>query len=328
MKNRYLSWENVQTVIESGNPFRFPIEGTPRLDFVVDPGSTSIALLLPDNERYDLPQVTVEAVQVEKVLFDGTPHIRLFTRVRPLYREFYSLLTEVADSLQLEGATLESAISMRLRNWKELLREVAVLSVEAQLGLLGELWTMRRLVSLHGMAAIDGWTGPTAEPHDFRVGSSELEVKSTRSRQRVHIINGLAQLQPSEGLPLYLLSLQFEPANTHDAFSLPLLVSAITSRLVADAGRTGMFENLLLNGCGYRATDEAHYQTRYRLRTPPVLVAVNEDLPRLTRTAVTRIVGEPGQVRIGDVTYSLNVEGMGFQAGTEHFCSILGAEEQ
>jgi hypothetical protein len=173
--------------------------------------------------------------------------------------------------------------------------------------------------------AVLGWTGPTAEPHDFRLGNIELEVKSTRSRQHVHIINGLDQLQASQGLILSLLSLLFEPANTDDAFNLPSLVQDISSGLSPESRLVRTFEKLLRDGYGYRSSDESHYQARYRLRSLPLLMTVDETFPKLTRSELQQVIAPSDSGRIHQVSYSLNVEGLGFLEGTQEFAQIFGS---
>jgi hypothetical protein len=146
VSNRHLSWENVKQAIDSGTPFRFPVEGSPRLEFSIDPGSVSIAMLIPAEGETEPLNMPIEAISAELVLFDGVTCIRLFTQVRPLYREFYTLMCEIADSIQLDGVTAGVAVATRLENWKELLRGAVILSGEAQIGLMGELWTLKRLM--------------------------------------------------------------------------------------------------------------------------------------------------------------------------------------
>jgi hypothetical protein len=59
----------------------------------------------------------------------------------------------------------------------------------------------------------------------------EFEVKSTRDVHRVHMISSLAQLVPSAGRKLYIVSLQFEPAGTGQGTTLPEEVEQVRNFL-------------------------------------------------------------------------------------------------
>lgn len=325
MSDRHRSWESLQTLIASGMPIRFGIQGDPKLEIMMEPGNSALSLLIPAEYAEVLPATTLEAIQIEQLILDERPYVRIVTRVRPLYREFYLLCTDIADSVQIDCETFDIAVNERLENWRTLLRSVCFLSAEQQLGLLGELWLLLRLINTKGLGVIQGWTGPTHEPHDFRYEGIELEVKSTRSRQRAHVINGLDQLQASEGLNLYLVSLQFEPANTIDAVTLPQQVLRVRSALESDPLLLEEFNHLLMDGCGYRAEDEQYYLSKYRLRTKPSLVVINDKCPKISRQFVLDCLGADAY-RIGGVQYVLNVDELGYLDGTKEFTEILPAE--
>jgi hypothetical protein len=323
MTDRHISWTNLRQLIESGVPARFHIPGEPQLDIMIESGGSAVSLIIPHPLVKVVPATRLEAVTTEAVRIEGQEYVRIATRVRPLFQEFYLLLTEIADSIQLDGNTFETAVRTRLESWKELLRSVGILSPEQQVGLWGELWLLRRLIKSRGPQALDSWTGPVAEPHDFRIGQTELEVKTTKSRQRHHVINGLDQLTPSEGLKLFLLSLQVEPAKTTDALSLPQMVVAVRFSLDAETDLPGNFERILRDGCGYYAKDEQNYGTQFRLRSIPMLVPVDEGFPRLTKETLRDVVGMRVEQRISDVRYTVNVDDLGTLDGTPDFLTII-----
>lgn len=323
MTDRHVTWPNLLKLISAGSPARIGIPGDPRAEVLLEPGGTSLALLVQTTPEGTAPPSSLESVQVDKTLIDGTHYIRIATRARPLFQEFYTLLTEIADSIQLEHTPPLQAIEQRLASWKELLRAISTLSLEHQLGLLGELWLLQRLIDDRGTSALDAWTGPHGEPHDFRMTGVELEVKSTRNRQRIHIINGLDQLLPSTGQQLHILSLQFEPAVTDDSYSLRQVVSQLRARLEHDNARRKAFDSLLQDGCGYRDAHEQHYEARFRLRSIPVLVRVDDKCPRLTHGALRQAIGEAHEKRVADVRYTLNLEGLGTEDGSPDFLAII-----
>lgn len=325
MTDRHISWPNLQKLIESGSPARFPIPGEPHLEMMMETGGSALSLLVPLAAVKTVPATTLEAIRVETIRIDAEEYVRIVTRVRPLYQEFYLLLTEIADSIQLDQEALDVAVRKRLDNWKELLRSIGLLSADQQLGLLGELWVLNRLISVQGPVALESWTGPLAEPHDFRFAGAELEVKTTKNRQRSHVINGLEQLKPSLGVVLYLISIQLEPANTNDATSLPQMVTVIRSALGSDPARQSTFDRILVEGCSYRETDARHYGVRFRLRSQPMLIPVDSKFPRLTREMIREAVGNSVEQRILEVRYTVNVDDLGNLDGTAAFHEVLPA---
>jgi hypothetical protein len=328
MTDRHISWETLQQLIKSGSPIRIGIEGKPPLQIMMESGSSALSLLIPASSVENLPVTILAAIIVEQIMVEEKPYVRLTTRQRPLYKEFYSLLTQIADSIQLDKAPADSAIATVLENWHQLLREVSILSTDQQVGLMGELWLLMRLISVSGPSAIDSWTGPLREPHDFRFGEVEVEVKSTRGKARNHVINGLEQLKPSEGLTLYLLSLQFEQANTGDITTLPAMVRETRTRLTPLHSSALSFNKLIADCWGYREDDELHYATKYRMRSKPLLVKIDAACPALTLEAIGTAVGPEALHRIGDVQYTLNVEGLGSLDGTKQFTDIVPSEAE
>ena len=328
MTDRHISWETLQQLIKSGSPIRIGIDGEPPLQIMMESGSSALSLLIPASSVENLPVTILAAIVVEQIMVEEKPYVRLTTRQRPLYKEFYSLLTQIADSIQLDKVPVDSAITAVLENWHQLLREISILSTDQQVGLMGELWLLMRLISVSGPSAIDSWTGPLREPHDFRFGEVELEVKSTRGKARNHVINGLEQLKPSEGLTLYLLSLQFEQANTGDITTLPAMVRETRARLAPLHSSARSFNKLLADCWGYREDDEPHYATKYRMRSKPLLVKIDAACPKLTREAIGTAVGPEGLHRIGDVQYTLNVDGLGSLDGTKQFTDIVPSETE
>lgn len=325
MTDRHISWTNLQRLIESGAPARIRIPGQPRLDIMMETGGSALSLLVPISTVDSVPATRLEAIRVETIQIEGEGYARVTTRVRPLYQEFYLLLTEIADSIQLDGEKLGVAVCKRLESWKELLRSMGLLSAEQQIGLWGELWLLHRLLGIYGPPGLESWTGPLAEPHDFRFSRTEVEVKTTRNRQRTHIIAGLDQLTPSSGLRLFLLSLQLEPANTSDAMSLPRMVSSVREALASDAARQSSFEQTLRDACGYFATDEQTYGGQFRLRSQPALILVDNSFPQLTRETIRAAVGIDSGERILDVRYTVNVDNLGSVDGTPAFLEVIPA---
>lgn len=82
------------------------------------------------------------------------------------------------------------------------------LSKPEEIGLLGELLTLRAILAVGG--AVASWEGPTKALHDFRRGKHHLEVKSTLGREGLRVsVHGVDQLAVVPGEELHLLVYRF-----------------------------------------------------------------------------------------------------------------------
>ena len=204
--------------------------------------------------------------------------------------------------------------------FRSLFAQVALLSPERQLGLLGELWLLDRLVTVHGLGGLEAWTGPLGEAHDFRTGPSEFEVKTTSGERRTHLISSNNQLVASPGHDLYLLSLQFASGGATGA-SLREVVEGLRARFASLNALPG-FEDLLTPFFGRTLSELGHYNTKLELRSRPYLVPVSGSLPRLTRSDEMSLPYS-AMARISDVSYRLDVESLGWEDGTPEFLAVL-----
>lgn len=212
------------------------------------------------------------------------------------------------------------ALRRSLRDWRALFEQLALLTPERQLGLLGELWLLDRLLDVNGADALDAWTGPKGEAHDFRIGKNEFEVKTTSGEHRSHVISSDSQLIPSPGHDLYLVSLQFA-AGGPDGRSLHDVVDGLRSR-TAMLGVASRFEQILEAGFQLMPSNLVHYSRRMQLRSRPYLVPVTESFPRITHSDVLALPRSE-MVRVSDVRYRLDVEGLGWEDGTVEFLALL-----
>jgi hypothetical protein len=238
-----------------------------------------------------------------------------------LFPYFHGFSLSVADRIQLDGLDAGAAVNECVVRWKDLLRLVTLLSPERQLGLVGELWLLSHLVARLGPAdALAAWTGPTRAAHDFRFGRYEIEVKATRGERRVHVISSDTQLVASPECELYLLSLQFTLAGAEAGESLASRITAVRDQL-KNRSLVQVFDAALVAGYGLDASDLDQYSAAVKLRTSPYLVPIDADFPRvdLAGSASGNAVA-----RISDVRYRVDVEGLGFVAGSPQFDEVIG----
>jgi hypothetical protein len=236
---------------------------------------------------------------------------------------FYDFAVEIAQLILYQSVAPTVAIEKALSNWARLVRHRRLLDPAQQIGLYGELYLLDTLVRKSGVRLVDSWIGPRSEPHDFRLGSIEIEVKSTLQTRRIHRIHGLGQLEPSQGMALHLLSYQFEPSGAADTGkSLSEKIDAIRVLLSADAKRLASFDSSI-DSIGYKAADAAFYRHPLKLRTPPQLIPVDHQFPRLTREMIDRNLPNGSGPRISYVEYELNLDGLGYPEASNEYRMIF-----
>lgn len=323
--SRHLEWRHFRELIEQGIPAVQPVSGSPEVLVFVDEAGSRIGLRIAVLGEQLVEPSPVAEINVGLVVIGGQKLLEISTRASGLFAEFYALLEELADRMQLRGDTPEAAFRTTLANWKALLRPTERMSDEQRLGMFGELLVLDRVLAVKGAPAIAAWTGPLGEPHDFRIGTQEIEVKTTSSRKRIHLISSLEQLEPSPNRALHLLSIQLEPAGNDAGLALPELVDHVRARLPASSVERQMFETSLLVGWRFSDVHAPLYRERFQLRTPAVLLAVTGDLPRITPALIAQL---PGSNRISDVQYRLAVDGLGYPDGSAEFAAVLPGEMQ
>jgi hypothetical protein len=317
---RHLTWENFERMIERGIPAVHRVAGTPAVLMFVDERGRRIGLRSSCEQSDELPPCPVAAIAVSAVTVEGKRYIEVSTTETNLYPEFYSFAVSLADRIQLQKQAVPAALESSLLNWNKLLQAVNLLSVESQLGLAGELWLLARLIGHTGPGALDAWTGPMGEPHDFRVAVSEFEVKTTISATRSHMINGEDQLVPSPNHQLFVLSIQVEPAGTGGR-SLPELVKKVLHLLAEHPLALERFGKTLSH-VGYDDRDSALYGERWQLRNRPRLISVDDSCPQLTRNSLEALDPRNSH-RISELHYRVNLEGLGHADDSAEFQAVL-----
>ena len=179
-------------------------------------------------------------------------------------------------------------MQLELQCFVDLLEQKPVLGIERQIGLVGELLVLQHLTREAGPDLLDAWIAPTPEPHDFRIGSSEFEVKTTVAPRRVHTVHGGEQLVPSVGCSLHLISVLLGPPGAGTGFSLKSLVEALRVHFAGNLERQSMFTELL-SASGYRDSEAQHYMRQFALRRPLAVVAINDRFPAITRPVIQRV---------------------------------------
>lgn len=278
------------------------ISDTPRCELEIDPGLDTYELRTPVSgpapDLAGMQRVTVETIDEAE-----GPWFVLRIDARDIRHEAYGLIVAIVQSLR-SGTGFATATTAALVNLRAILAKRARLTPEQQVGLLGELLVVRRLVAVRGEEeTIDWWLGPDAEQHDLALPTADVEVKTTTSERREHVIHGVGQLEPNPGRPLWLLSIQLTRAGGAHGISLAELVSDVSSLLTTRRPR--FVEHLA--GLSWRQDDVELYRDRYLLRSDPQAYLVDDDFPALTGARLNAVVPHPE--RVSAVSYRVDVTG-------------------
>jgi hypothetical protein len=217
--------------------------------------------------------------------------------------EAYHVIASIVD-LMIGGVGFGPAVAETLASFKDILSRRQRLTDEQQVGLLGELLFLEHCLDRIGpQEALDAWLGAAGEEHDFVFASFDVELKSTRSEARVHVINSTTQLESSPNRPLYLLSQQFTAAGAAKrGATLPNVINRIRKTLGPQKRRVLDTE---VEKIGWRDEDEALYPNRWVSRSEPRAYIVDEDFPAITPTRLASAVPKPEHVV--SVQYRLDV---------------------
>lgn len=298
-----LTAETLETYFASPQEVSLKVFDGPECRLLIDGSRDRIQLLTP--KAGVLPDVTsMRRLDVDLETMENGDWFVLTADAAGARFEAYSVLAAVVEDIAA-GSSFTQAVSSSVSTYRELLSNRARLSSEKQLGLLGELHVLRHLVgSIGEHDALTAWVGPGSEEHDFVLSDVDLEVKTTMSESRRHMIGSEKQLQRSGSQDLWLVSVQVTAGGVADqAFSLNSLIDDLAKRL---DDRTAFEDGL--ESVGYRHADRDLYTASYVMRSTPRAFIVDDDFPCITRTMIDQQVPNPALV--GAVSYRVDLTGM------------------
>lgn len=307
-----IGWQQLRDVyIGPGTPFEQSLVDEPRLSLVYDPSPSRLGLRLRlTNNRPWVGLGPFQNVNVRTVLLSGTPHVEVLTDAPELFRPIYALISDVLSRMADGESDCLRALELSWGDFEALLSSSAQITREKVVGLFGELWVLRLLLS-ESVAPLSCWIGADRQSHDFRMGALELEVKTTTSNVRRHVIHGLNQLSPTPGYTLSLVSIRLGSAGSNPGESLNELVEKIRSALRTDPAALRRF-NVSLATVGYDS-EHTECSIRYVLAAPAIAIDIGVEFPALSHTWLARTLGDSPATRIRDVELTLDLEGLGSQ---------------
>lgn len=179
-----------------------------------------------------------------------------------IFTRFSDDIIETVAEARDEVTAVQSFVG-RTWKWHALLKGArkATLSREAQLGLIGELWTLLNVIApARGLTtAVEGWRGSQGAPKDFELSDLCIECKARGAASRNKIrITSEHQLADVPGHEIYLLVHVFASAGADDvgAFDLCEIVRQTRSAISSGAPQVAKAFEAALDETGHDDTHE------------------------------------------------------------------------
>lgn len=322
--NNFLTWENFRgSYLRPSQRRVHRIAKSPLIEIFADGETNRVGLWLEiPADATPSPELTALVfLTCQVTLRDGVRVLELASANTHLHRVFYQFANAVAHRLLEENGSAVEIVVTELQCFADLLKANSDLSSEREIGLVGELVFLDKLIRGSGPAAVSAWVGPLRDNHDFRLEGREFEVKTSVATRRIHTINGSEQLVSSPDRRLYLVSLLLSaPGQT--GFSIPELTETISRKLECAPAFFQAFQRVL-DSAGITSSVLRGTRRRFSLRRPMGIMLIDSSTPVLSAAAIARAVGSSAH-RIETVQYELNVEGLVFEDGSTEFENCFG----
>ncbi|MEU7069611.1 PD-(D/E)XK motif protein [Streptomyces narbonensis] len=302
-----LAWSTVEHYLGEGLGASYRLSAAdahPVVSYEIGHGGRDIALFVELGRDRRPPRSSLPAVDIDQVALDrGMRVARIRTTQVELMRDFHDMLLAIADRIVTQNRPLDRAFSETVDAWSSLLDRPKVMTVERRIGLLGELSVLARLAETHGWEnAVESWTGPYGEEHDFALLDFDIEVKTTVTERRRHTIHGIGQLQPAVDRRLWFASLRLTRGGVGGR-TLTESVHAVRGAVADHAPATLARLDSALERCGWspQPADDERWTPR-----DEALVLDAESVPRLTPALLAAASLE----RISALRYETDVTGL------------------
>jgi hypothetical protein len=206
-----LSWELLANHLKSNTPIVLRMGGTRGVQLGYNPSSRRLFVRLPAEPVETLTPSPYAELVSNIVYHDGIPCLEIAVVNQELYPEFHRFAGLLTEEFEEPGRSAIDAFRVAIGRWRDLVSRIQLLSEDEQLGLQGELMFLKALIGAGGPHSVFAWTGRNSAisgRHDFRTGTAEFEIKTTRLATRVHVVHGLSQLEPSESHSLFVISIR------------------------------------------------------------------------------------------------------------------------
>ena len=278
----------------------YPFPGEPAAELLID-GSVPRLTLRVDAEAGASSELNgLKNVHVADAYRDGVHRLSVAVSGEELMIDGHAMLCAVADRVQVEGMLPSEAVRETLEQWRSVLAARTRMSIEAEVGLIGELLVLDALGTELGDEALTAWRGALSEEHDFGMVDVDVEVKTTTGERRRHWISSLTQLRCTPGRPLVLVSLQVTRGG-----QIGTTLTELVGRVRSTFAKVDQL-NAKLGQIGW--DDEAGdlFVDRWTLRTPPAPFAVVGLFPAITPADIAAMTIDSSAV--AEVRYRIDLD--------------------
>lgn len=319
---RFPHWAEISDHLRLGNGGVFPIDGSPHVDLVLTPGAQQIAIYVEGGANEPLASPLSE-IRVTNEQWQGARTLRVVCAEPSLLRAFFDFICCIADEVQLNRRLALEALDLAARQYLRLFERVRLLSEEQEVGLIGELLILEMVARLSSWGfGLDAWHRATNAEHDFDLGNVDLEAKSTRTETRVHVINSLTQLEPTQGRRLFVASVQLTATGAGAGINLPSLVKHLADAAESEQAGLGAALRARVREVGYRDEHAPHYVSNLRLRDSIMLIHVDKSCPSLVPASLMQLAPHTAP-RFRRVSYSVDLSGLGAQLTDERLGELI-----
>ena len=299
---RHLDVDAFVEYVDSGVPVDHVIPGEPRLVLFFDPAHSELGLRLPGVMKAGDPGLRLETISIRRTIRAAERVLEVYLTDAEFFADGYSLLCSLADRVQLDHLSFDTALAQTVRTFEQLVKKVPELGVDREVGLFAEIFFLDRLAGiLPNDEAVSSWVGPRAEEHDFVLETFDVEVKATLAERRSHWIASLTQLTAKPHRGLWLVSCQLTRAGLQSGASLADLIDRVRGRLAVPA--IDRF-NESLAAAGWTDRLRSPTASRYLLRSQPAAFEVDGTFPRLDAGILAPGATESG---IEEVRYRIDL---------------------
>ena len=325
-------WKNIVKTFNQGTEVTHRMRGDRGLVLYAGP-STELKLMIPigDSEEVDT-DLRLRSMELN-VSNTSLGRYLIISCLKETLNQTFFMFCELIDDLyvQKEAELLTEPNPPRFaevtnlvlkevtQHWRQLTSKESTRANQEK-GLLGELWFLKKIVSEIGKEGLNAWRGPDLDRQDFRLGKYEFEIKTTSSSERSHFISSITQLEPSPDFSLYLISIQISPSKTQDSISIASMVLDI-EKILKSPDYIDLFHTKLKTYMDVSSIESLlKMRSEYILSSDPMYMEVDESFPKLSHEEVQNLTHKD---KISDISYRLNVEGLGSSCNTQEFTDFL-----
>lgn len=246
-------------------------------------------------------------IRIEKIIDNKNPgkYFFLILLANRQHKDIFSTLSEDLinriSSITDEEELIKQLIN-RLVKWRLLFEKVGQqgLSDEAQIGLYGELFFLRKFLRKtgHDLFCIETWKGPEKAVQDFQHADWAVEIKTThgKNHQKLHI-SSERQLDTSLIPRIFLIHYSLEVRQNHGE-SLNEAVDNLMQALIRSPNAYNCFQLKIMEAGYFDIHRHLYAETGYSLRQEHIY-KITHDFPKITEANVP--------LGVGDVRYSIIV---------------------